>query len=124
MMTRSFLALVGLAYIVLAAWCTLAPAKTSKAVGFSLAGPGGQSEFLTVYGGLELALGIVFLWPLFRPEATVFSLFVCLVLHACLVLFRAAGFVLYSGFPATTYYLAATEWGIFLGCFGVFMLRK
>ncbi len=51
-MERIFLAIVGAAYILLAGWCSLMPDKTSKAVGFTLQPGSGQSEFLTVYGGL------------------------------------------------------------------------
>lgn len=91
------------------------PDKTSKTVGFTLQPGSGQSEFLTVYGGLELALGIAFLWPLYRPAEVAFPLFLCLLLHGCLVLFRTAGFFLYSGISTTTYPLAATEWIIFIG---------
>lgn len=75
----------------------------------------GQSEFLTVYGGLELALGIAFLWPLYRPAEVTLPLLLCLLIHGCLVAFRTAGFVLYSGIPPTTFALAATEWIIFIG---------
>jgi hypothetical protein len=48
-MARIFLAIVGAAYILLAAWWS------------------GRSEFLTVYGGLELARGITFLRPQYFP---------------------------------------------------------
>jgi hypothetical protein len=114
-MPRIFLAIVGAAYIVLAGWCSIMPDKTSKAVGFTLQSGSGQSEFLTVYGGLELALGIAFLWPLYRPAEVAFRLFLCLLIHGCLVAFRTAGFVFYSGIPTMTYSLAVTEWIIFIG---------
>ena len=91
------------------------PDKTSKAVGFTLQPGSGQSEFLTVYGGLELALGIAFLWPLYRPAEVAFPLFLCLLIHGCLVAFRTTGFVCYSGIPTTTYFFAALEWLIFIG---------
>lgn len=114
-MARIFLAIVGLAYVGLAIWCSLLPERVSKAVGFTLARGAGQSEFLTVYGGLEMALGILFLWPLFKPEQISFPLLSCLIVHLCLVLFRSLGFVLYREIPSTTCYLAATEWAVFLG---------
>lgn len=114
-MARIFLAIVGAAYILLAAWCSFMPDKTSTAVGFTLQPGAGQSEFLTVYGGLELALGMAFLWPLYRPGEVGFPLFLCLLIHGCLVAFRTAGFVLYSDIPATTVVLALTEWIIFVG---------
>lgn len=114
-MARIFLAIVGSAYVLLAGWCAFMPERTSKAVGFTLQPGQGQSEFLTVYGGLEFALGVIFLWPAYRPEETAFPLFVCLVLHGSLVLFRTASFMIYADFPSTTYMLAAIEWVIFLG---------
>ncbi len=74
MTARAFLAIVGLAYLLLAGWCALNPNQTSASVGFTLQKGSGQSEFLTVYGGLEFALGVVFLVPLIRPANTSFSL--------------------------------------------------
>lgn len=114
-MARIFLAIVGAAYFLLAAWCSFMPEKTSKAVGFTLQPGSGQSEFLTVYGGLELALGIAFLWPLYRPTEVAYPLFLCLLVHGCLVAFRTTGFVFYSGMPTTTFFFAALEWIIFIG---------
>lgn len=114
-MARVFLAIVGAAYILLAGWCSCMPDKTAMAVGFTLHPGAGQSEFLTVYGGLELALGISFLWPLYRPKEVSFSLLLCLLIHSCLVVFRTASFVFYRDIPTTTHLLAATEWIIFIG---------
>ncbi len=114
-MARIFLAIVGAAYLVLAGWCALMPDKTSRAVGFSLQTGSGQSEFLTVYGGLQLAIGLAFLWPLLRPSDVAFPLFLCLLIHGCLVAFRTLSFMLYNGIPTTTFALAATEWIIFIG---------
>lgn len=122
-MARIFLAIVGAAYILLAAWCSFMPDKTSRAVGLTLQPGSGQSEFLTVYGGLELALGIAFLWPLYRPAEVAFPLFLCLLIHGCLVAFRTTGFVFYTGIPTTTYFFAALEWIIFIGA-AVLFLRK
>ena len=119
-MSRIFLAIVGVAYIILAAWCSLSPGKTSHAVGFTLQPGSGQSEFLTVYGGLQLALGIAFLWPIYRPSEVAFPLFLCLLIHASLVAFRTASFMLYKDIPTTTYALAATEWIILIAAASLF----
>ena len=119
-MSRIFLAIVGVAYIILAAWCSLSPGKTSNAVGFTLQSGSGQSEFLTVYGGLQLALGIAFLWPLYRPTEVDFPLFLCLLIHASLVAFRTVSFMLYKDIPTTTYALAATEWIILIAAASLF----
>lgn len=124
MSERIFLAVVGVAYLLLAAWCSLRPAQTSQAVGFTLTPGSGQSEFLVVYGGLELGLGVVFLLPLFDGERTPFALSMCLIIHACIVLFRSTSFFLYSGIHITTYVLAIVEWLIFLGALAFTVLRS
>lgn len=114
MVAKVFLTIVGVAYAGLAIWCSLFPKQTSAIVGFDLKPGSGQSEFLTVYGGLEMGLAILFLWPLLRPEHTAFALFACLAVHACLVVFRTIGFFAYPGIASGTYQLAAVEWLIFL----------
>jgi hypothetical protein len=83
-------------------------------VGFKLEPGSGQSEFIVVYGGLELGLAGILLLPLIRPKQLDSSLLACLIVHACLVLFRSASFFLYSGIQPMTYRLAIGEWIIFL----------
>ncbi len=113
-MVRIYLAAIGCLYLALALWCAIEPEQTSAAVGFTLRPGSGQSEFLAVYGGLEFALALAFLWPLYRKDETRPVLRFCVVVHACLVAFRSAGFLLFSGIGTTTYGLAATEWLVFL----------
>jgi hypothetical protein len=120
---RVFLAVVGVAYLMLAAWCSLRPGPTSQSVGFTLTPGSGQSEFLVVYGGLELGLGIAFLLPLYDVTWTSFALLTCLIIHACLVLFRSTSFFLYSGIHTTTNVLAVVEWLIFLGSLALTLMR-
>ncbi len=114
LLTKVILGLIGAMYIALAVWCSVQPERTSNTVGFQLRPGSGQSEFLTIYGGLELALGLAFLAPLLRDEYVPYSLLLCLVVHASLVAFRTAGFLMFSDIPRTTYYLAAAEWGLLL----------
>lgn len=114
-MVRGFLTVVGVAYLALAAWCVVQPEQTAQAVGFSLARGAGQSEYFTVYGGLQTALGLLFMWPWLCHDDGRAVLRICLLIHGCLVTFRSVSFGLYADIPATTYALAATEWVIFLG---------
>ena len=124
MAVRIFLGLIGSIYCGLGIWCAAAPEKTSRTVGFSLQPGAGQSEFLTVYGGLEVALGLAFLWPLWRPDQTQSSLGLCLIVHACLVAFRTLGFLLYENIPGTTKTFAAFEWAILLVTAAFWWFRK
>ena len=112
--SRIFLTVIGVTYLYLAAWCSLMPVQTSQRVGFDLKSGSGQSEFLVIYGGLEMALAVVFLLPIIRPKRLENSLLVCLIVHACLVLFRSVSFFLYSDISPMTKKLAFYEWLIFL----------
>ena len=114
-MARTFLAVVGAAYLVLAIWCAAQPDATARSVGFELISGSGQSEYFVVYGGLELALGIAFLWPLRRKQDTVGALRLCCLIHSCLVVFRTVSFFQFSDIGKTTYVLAGIEWLILLG---------
>lgn len=113
-MTKVFLAIVGATYVLLAIWCAILPTKTSQAIGFDLMPGSGQSEYLVIYGGLQLALGLIFIWPLFKNDAITSSLSVCMLVHGCIVSFRTISFFLYSGIGNMTNILAVMEWIIFL----------
>ncbi|TWU29626.1 DUF4345 family protein [Bythopirellula polymerisocia] len=117
-MTRTYLAIVGIIYLLLALWCALQPTKTAGSIGFELRPGSGESEYFTVYGGLQLALGLVFLLPMVRPEFTSASLLVCLLVHASLAIMRTLSLLLFSGVANPTWYFAATEWILFLATLG------
>ena len=122
-MTRVFLAIVGIAYLVLAVWCALKPGQTSNSVGLTLQPGSGQSEYLVVYGGLQLGLGLLFLWPLLQHETERTVLLACVLIHASLVLMRLISLMIYPGIQTTTYALAVVEWAIFLGSLWRYFLR-
>lgn len=114
MIAKSYLVIVALLYLGLSLWCSLSPAVTSQKVGFELKGGSGQSEFLTVYGGLEFGLALILLLGVFKNDALQFSLLACILIHASLVLFRSIGFFCFVGIDPMTYKLAIGEWIIFL----------
>ncbi len=124
MIAKIFLAFVGVMYAALSLWCTLAPATTSKKVGFDLLGGSGKSEYLVIYGGLEMALGIVFLLPLWKSDYTEFSLWFCTILHGCLVLYRTISLFQFSEIGSLTYKLAVGEWVIFIACVALLFFQR
>ncbi len=109
-----YVSVIGLAYISLALWCSFLPESTSQAVGFRLLNAGGRSEFLTVYGGMELGFGLVFLMPLRNRSTLPTVLNACVLVHGCLVLFRSISLLQDLHVPTTTLVLAVNEWLIFL----------
>lgn len=102
------LLVVGTLYVLLGIWCTLRPTSTARAVGFDLIGGGGLSEFVTVYGGLEVGLGAAMIVTAIVPELRAGGLVFALVLSAMLPLFRAPTLFALS-VPTTTWILAAVE---------------
>lgn len=118
-MVRVFLTLTGLLYIGLGIWCAVDPAATSRKVGLQRQPGSGESEFLTVYGGLELGLGLMFLLPLVMPAWERGALAACVLIHAAVVAFRTAGFFLFTGIGPFTVRLAVAEWIILLVAAGV-----
>lgn len=77
-MVIAYLALNAVLYAIFAAWCSLAPQQTSTFLGLVRSNPGGESEYLAVYGGLQAGLavfyGLAVVTPGYRHAALVFSL--------------------------------------------------
>lgn len=114
MIARVYLAIVGLIYLALGLWCAFSPTETSQKVGFLLQGDSGKSEFMTVYGGLEIGLGIAFLWPLIHSDATRWSLVFCLIIHSGLVALRTISLLIHRDYGSFVLKLAVGEWLILL----------
>lgn len=124
MLTKIFLTLIGLLYLGLAIWCAYDPKTTSSKIGFELVGGSGKSEFLTVYGGLELGLALILLMPLFRHDWEGFALTACFLVHLSLVVFRTSGFFMFSDIGRMTYQLAIGEWVILLLSAGLMFWKR
>ncbi|MFK7765701.1 MAG: DUF4345 family protein [Mariniblastus sp.] len=114
MIAKIYLIAAALVYFALAIWCSVSPGVTSDKVGFELKGGSGQSEFMTVYGGLEFGLALILLCSVFRSDTTTFGLIACILIHGSLVLFRTISIFLFDGIEPMTYKLATGEWVIFL----------
>ncbi|MEP6900024.1 MAG: DUF4345 domain-containing protein, partial [Rhodanobacter sp.] len=82
-----------LLYAIFAALCSLRLSVTSRSMGFLSLDRGGQSEYLTVYGGLQLGLALVFAWMAWRPELQRTGLAVALLVYAPIVAFRLIGWL-------------------------------
>ena len=123
-MARILLTIVGLSYVALAGWCAMRPHQTSNSIGLALRPGSGESEYFTVYGGLQLGLGLLFLWPLLRNDTTPTMLAACLVIHAAILVFRLISFTLFSGVQSTTFVFAGIEATILVATAAVWWLNK
>lgn len=109
MWTTLFLAFNGLAYVALGAWCTLAPAKTAAAIGFGLTNNSARSEYLTVYGGLEVGMGLFFLLCAWRAELGEAGLWFAALSYGALAAYRLTTLFTLSDFSAFIYTVAVFE---------------
>jgi hypothetical protein len=114
MWIRGFLTLVGLTYVALGGLCLARPEQTARSIGFELITGAGVSEYMVVYGGLELALGLLFLQPWLRPERLPAMLEACFLIHLCLVAVRSWTLLTIPGIPSFTKSLAVGEWCILI----------
>lgn len=80
--------LVGAVYVALGVWCTATPRSVASKVGLSLDSDDGVSEFVTVYGGLEVGLGAALLVTSFVPALRDGGLVFGAIFSLALPLFR------------------------------------
>ncbi|MEB1528892.1 DUF4345 domain-containing protein [Xanthomonas sp. WHRI 7945] len=101
-MAKAYLWFNAALYAVLALWCTLLPAQTAAAVGYVGLDRSGQSEYLVIYGGLQL--GMAFLFGYFARTAQLHTgLLLALAFYVPIVLYRSVGLLrLWPVGPTTT----------------------
>ncbi len=120
-MVNAYLYLNALLYALLALWCSVFPETTAAAVGYQVLNTSGQSEYLVIYGGLQL--GMAFLFGYFawtrQPRN---GLVMALAFYVPIVLYRS--FTLARLWPVekTTVLLAGLEW-LLLGAAAVLWAR-
>lgn len=86
-MQRAVLTIVGILYLALGLWCTLTPQTTAAALGFTLSSAG-LIEYLVVYGGLEVGLGLAMILGARRPRLLPGVLFMTTVFSGFLPFYR------------------------------------
>lgn len=88
-MTQGYLYLNSILYLLFAIWCTVSWQSTSTRLGYLTLSNGGRSEYLVIYGGLQIGLAILFF--LLASNATYFrpGLLISIGLYSPIVIYRA-----------------------------------
>jgi hypothetical protein len=121
---RVILGVIGTLYGLVGLWCAVKPEDTAKSIGFTGLEPGGRSEYLAVYGGLQLGLALVYLAAALRPEYTRAGLGVCILTHAAMVACRGLGYATISGLGTGTLIFVGIETlFLILGLAGWMLIR-
>ena len=76
-------------YALFAAWCTVAPSSTATNLGYLTLSSGGRSEYLVIYGGIQVGLAILFALLARQPEYWRLGMMISIGLYAPIVLYRA-----------------------------------
>ena len=123
-MTATYLYLNAGLYLVLALWCSLRWRATSRALGYTSLSRSGQSEYLVVYGGLQLGLAIVFFLLARDPALHRFGLQLALALYAAIVAFRVPTALAFAPVAPTTWIVATLEILLFAGAAGLLLALR
>lgn len=108
-MTTAYLYLNAGLYLLLAGWCTFAPARTAAALGYRALSRSGQTEYLTIYGGLQLGLAFLFAWFAWTQQMRT-GLVIAIAVYLPIVVYRNLSLLRWWPVEPTTLLLATTEW--------------
>lgn len=122
-MLRFYFYLNALLYAALAIWCTVSYLTTSKGSGYVTLNNSGRSEYLVIYGGLQIGLALFYFYLGQYPAAVgrvgvIFSL----LLYAPIVLYRVVTVIRFSPVSGITWGTGALE--LFLLVFAVFLFAR
>jgi len=114
-MIKSYLVLNAVLYLGLVVWCSLRHEQTSRAGGFVSLDNSGHSEYLVIYGGLQLGIaafyGYLAASPVLHRTGIVFSL----MLYLPIVLYRIVTVIAYRPVSGITLGTGALELALLAG---------
>ncbi|MFN0135550.1 MAG: hypothetical protein ACKVS9_05460 [Phycisphaerae bacterium] len=117
---RAFLVAHGVICAAFAAWCILSPQSTAAAIGLAFATPAGKSEYLTVYGGIQGGLALLFCTTGARRDLVHAGLLASACILGPVALIRVATLLSIADLPVLTYVLCVLE--VALASFSVALL--
>jgi hypothetical protein len=112
---RFWLLLNAALYALFAVWCTVTPSRTAAAIGYVGLSAGGRSEYLTLYGGLQLGLAAMFLTFALDPALLPGGIAVAVMLYTPIVLYRWITITIYRPAAGITLAVAVLETILLIG---------
>lgn len=102
-------------YVLFALWCTFRKEQTAEASGYIGLNSSGWSEYLVIYGGLQLGLAGFFVYLATHPEYDKVGLVFALLLYVGIVLYRLVSVFAYWPVKTPTLVIAGMEVALLLG---------
>lgn len=122
-MTKAYLLLNAVLYFLLVLWCTFKHGQTSKASGFAALDNSGHSEYLVIYGGLQLGLAIFFAYLASSESLHRTGIMLSLMLYLPIVIYRIITVIAYSPVSVITLGTGALEAVLLIGALVLFFKR-
>lgn len=104
-------------YFIFAVWSTVSPWKVSANIGYTGLSNSGRSEFLVIYGGLELGLAALFAWFAAHPQLQRPGVLIALFFYVPIVAYRLVTVLKFWPVSRTTLGVGSLElallvWGV------------
>ncbi len=96
-------------YLLFALWCTLSLSKTAATIGYEVLSASGRSEFLVVYGGLQLGLAALFAYTAANPQLQRPGVLIALFFYVPIVAYRVVTVLKFWPVRSATLYVGALE---------------
>ena len=111
-------------YLSLAVLCTFRSEQTSRGSGFVVLDNSGRSEYLVIYGGLQLGLGLFYVLLARRSEYADLGVAFSLLLYLPIVLYRLGTWLVYRPTSAVTRGTAGLEVLLLVWAFIIWRARS
>lgn len=110
-----------LLYAVFALWITLSPWTTANGVGYEALSRSGKSEYLVVYGGLQLGLAAFFAFTALSQQTQRLGIIFAICLYAPIVIYRVVTVIRFWPVQSTTLWIGSLEAVLLLVAIGVYV---
>lgn len=114
-MQAGYLYLNAALYLIFAVLCSVAPSATAQGIGYTSLSSSGRSEYLVVYGGLQLGLALVF-WMLARDVTLQrVGVVLALAMYVPIVVYRLSTMIAFWPVAGVTVATGCLEIALLLG---------
>ncbi len=110
-------------YAVFAVWCTLSMTKTSRNLGYETLSASGRSEYLVVYGGLQVGLAAAFWYCASHASMHRAGVLLALALYVPIVVYRGITVARFWPVRGLTLGVAALEVALLAAGLALYCLR-
>jgi hypothetical protein len=121
---RAYLYVNAFLYLGFSLWCTLSSRATAFNIGYRELSSGGRSEYLVVYGGLQLGLALIFCLLARTPERTQLGMVLAVALYAPIVAYRLLTLARFWPVSSVTLGTAVLELLLLTGAVGILLAHR